>query len=533
MVSAYPLKGQVNVELETGTVTYVSSRNVYVKFHSTEKLNIGDTLYIQQGDTLVPALVVQNKSSTSTVSTPLIDEKIEANDEVVAKFLVVKEVKKAKNERIVERLPEKVEAENPEAESPTDEPEVKAEKIDPNYKQNISGRLSAASYSNISSFQSSHRLQYSFSFRGKNLNNSKWSVENFIVFRHRVGEWEQVRENIGNALKVYSLSVKYDFDPVTSLTIGRKINPKVSSMGAIDGLQFEKGIGQFVFGAILGSRPDFSDYGLNPNLLQMGAYVGFVSNSPEKYQQSTFGFMEQRNRGRTDRRFVYFQHSGDLLKNLNLFSSFEFDLYEKLNGEQNNTLRLTNLYISLRYRMSKKLRLSMSYDNRRNIVYYESYKNFIDQLLENVSRQGMRLDVNYRISKTITWGINSSMRFQSDQKNAFHNINTYFSITRIPVVKMSANIRATFLQSNYMKSRIFAVRVSRDIIKGRLSGEAYFSTVEYQYKTYEYSKSQQIAGMNLNLRLLKNTALHLYYEGSFSNKKQEIYRYNAKIIQRF
>ncbi len=39
--------------LETGTVSYVSSQNVYVKFSSTEGINIGDTLFLKNGENLV------------------------------------------------------------------------------------------------------------------------------------------------------------------------------------------------------------------------------------------------------------------------------------------------------------------------------------------------------------------------------------------------------------------------------------------------------------------------------------------------
>ena len=35
-------------ELEKGTVSYVSSQNVYVKFSSTRGINIGDTLFIKK-----------------------------------------------------------------------------------------------------------------------------------------------------------------------------------------------------------------------------------------------------------------------------------------------------------------------------------------------------------------------------------------------------------------------------------------------------------------------------------------------------
>jgi hypothetical protein len=500
-----------------------------VKFATTENINIGDTLFIDQNSELIPALIVQNKSSTSSVCTPIILEKLKVSDELIAKTTLIIEKKKAKSEK-AEELLEDLEIISPGESIISSEENQLEEEI---FKQKIKGRISVASYNNLSDYRKTHRMQYAFSFRGNNLKNSKFSTENYITFRHTIGEWDVVKENLSLALKIYALSVKYDFDKTSSLTFGRKINPKISSMGAIDGFQYEKGLGRFLLGAIVGSRPDHTDYSLNFSLFQMGAYASYISNNPNKYLQSTIGFIEQRYQSKVDRRFVYFQSSGDLLKNLNLFSSFEIDLYESINGEAKNTMNLTNLYLSLRYRLSKKWRFSVSYDSRKNIIYYESYKNFIDNLIEDETRQGLRLGMNYRIFKYVTWGVNSSLRFQKNNKNSSKNLNSYISISRIPVIKMSANIRANFLQTSYLESRIFGIRLSKEIIKKRLNGEIYFRMVDYKYKTNLNTTHQNIAGVNFSLKLMKKLTLYLYYEGTFDDKNQKYSRINVKVIQRF
>ena len=533
LIFAGSLQAQNTIVLEKGSVSYTSSRNVYVKFTSTDGINIGDTLFINQNDELVPALIVNNKSSTSTVCTPIISKEISKSDEFVAKTILKKEIKKEKKAPKKEKneKTQSIEEEIAADEQTLQSPEEEAAKV--KFKQKIRGRVSAASYSNLSDYGNSHRMRYAFSFRGNNLNNSKFSTENYITFRHTLGEWNEVKENLNQALKVYALSVRYDFNPTSSLTLGRKINPRISNMGAIDGLQYEKAFNKFLLGAIVGSRPDYKDYSLNFNLLQMGAYASYVSNNTKNYMQSTLGFIEQRNTGKVDRRFVYFQSSGNIMKNLNAFGSFELDLYENINNEAKNTLRLTNLYLSLRYRMTRKLRFSLSYDNRNNIIYYESYKNQINQLIEDETRQGLRFGVNYKIFKFISWGVNSSLRFQKSNANNSKNLSSFISITRIPVVKMSANLRVNFLQTNYLESRVFGVRLSKEIIKRKLNSEVYFNMVNYKYKTSTLSTNQKIAGLNFSYRLMKKLTLYLYWEGTFDDRNQKLYRINAKIIQRF
>lgn len=512
--------------LKKGVVSFLSSQNVYVKFDNTDHIEIGDTLFFKKIDQLVPALVVKNKSSTSCVCSSIIVDKFKVADEIFAQHIAESEEPVSIKDKI-EEAPvagkQNIEKEEPSIVDP----------LEKQQKQHLKGRISAASYSNLSSYSDdSHRMQYTFSMQADHIGDSRFSTENFITFRHTLGEWNEVQENLANALKVYSLLVKYDFNPATTLALGRKINPKISSMGAIDGVQFEKGIGHFIVGALTGSRPDYSDYGLNTDLFQYGAYIGHVSKNQEKFQQSTLAFVEQKNNFKTDRRFVYFQHSDALMKNLNLFLSCELDLYKKINNEVKNTASLTNMYFSLRYKLAKNINISASYDNRRDIIYYESYRNFIDQLIENETRQGLRFSVNYRPVKKLTIGANASWRFQKSGANEAKNLNAYLTYSLIPGIKAAATLSANLLQTGYLDSKIFGLKLAKDIIPAILNSEIYYRYVDYQYENYGFSVNQHIAGLSCSVNITRNLGFYLYYEGIFDNQDRTFNRVNTKIIQR-
>jgi len=66
-----------------GSVTYVTSQSVYVKFNNTAKIKAGDTLFVQQGGNLVPALKVKDLSSISCVCTPLTSTTFKVSDKVL------------------------------------------------------------------------------------------------------------------------------------------------------------------------------------------------------------------------------------------------------------------------------------------------------------------------------------------------------------------------------------------------------------------------------------------------------------------
>lgn len=525
-----PLIGQVDTELLLGTASYVSSQNVYVKYTTTDGISKGDTLFSQKDGMLTPCLVVKDKSSTSCVCTSLLAEKVQVGATFYARVPRLTELPKPKKEANNETPKAAVQDSIP---SVIQTPETEEKLAPTDFKQKIKGRISAASYSNVYGDETNHRMRYAFTLQGNNLGNSRFSTDNYITFRHTVGEWQAVKDNLSDALKIFSLSVKYDLDKTSSISLGRKINQRISSMGAIDGLQVEKGLGNFMVGGIVGSRPDFADYGLNFGLLQAGAYVGHATQKDGKSQQSTLAFIEQHNGSMTDRRFVYFQHSNNLLKDLSFFGSMEVDLYENLNGEAKSQLSLTNMLLTLRHKISKKLSLSLSYDNRKNIIYYESYKSYIDQLIDDETRQGLRFNVNYRPFKWVTWGANANWRFQKSDANLSKNLNSYLNFSRIPWIGATASLTANLLQTNYLDSKMFGIRLTKEIVPGKLSTDAYFRVVDYRYTSNEYRVQQQIAGLDLSINLTRKLGLHFYYEGTFDKKSDTFHRLNTKLIQRF
>jgi hypothetical protein len=520
---------QDTVELQ-GTVSYLSSQNVYLKFASTEFINKGDTLFQKIDDRYSPALLVKDKSSTSCICASLLPEKVKVGDVFFAKVMMDK---KPENED-----PKKVK-ENPVTVKDSSGinllPTVIApqeDKIEEGFKEKLRGRISAASYSNFYGEDITHRMRYTLTFQGNNIKNSRFSTDNYITFRHTLGEWQEVKENFRDALKIYSMSVKYDFDKNSSVSLGRKINYRISSMGAIDGLQVEKGLGHFVIGAIAGSRPDYTDYGINFDLFQAGGYVSHGTLKNNKNQESTVAFVEQRNLSKTDRRFTYFQHSNSLIKDLHLFGSFEVDLFQNINDTISNKPSLTNLLFTMRYRVSKKISINAAYDNRKNIIYYESYKSYIDQLIDDETRQGLRVGANYHISKLFTWGFNASWRFQKSEINLSKNLNTYLNISKLPIINATASLSANILQTSYLDSKIFGIRISKEIIRSKLNSELYFRMVEYNYKNYENKISQEIAGASLSWNITRKLSFYLYYEGTFDKANQDFNRFNLKLIHR-
>jgi hypothetical protein len=531
IIIGFGLKGQTSRQAIDGTVSYITSQNVYVKFSSTENISVGDTLFTVTDGLLLPVLLVKELSSISCVCTPLSSKKLAVNDNIRA--FPVKTIPTAN----LNAVPAPgVKKELVQTDSIPTQKNSPPEEI----KQRVNGRFSVSSYSNFSSVSDlSQRMRYTFSMNATNISNSKLSAETYISFVHKAGEWSEVQTDIFNGLKIYSLALNYAVNKNNQLWFGRKINPRLSNAGAIDGLQYETKIKAFSAGLFAGTRPDYMNYSFNSKLLQYGGYLGhdYVGKNGGSAQTSV-AFVEQKNNGNTDRRFAYLQHTNSLLPKLYFFGSVEFDLFNKKMNIQDSTLtqdnspNLSNVYVSLRYKILKQLSVSLSYSARQNIVYYETYKSIIDQLLDESKLQGYMFQINYRPVKFITVGANAGYRFSKNDPGPTKNLYSYVTYSSVPFINASATLSATILETGYMSGNIYSLGLARDLLPGKLYGGINYRYVKYKFISNETPLSQNMGEINLTWRMMKKLSFSFNYEGTFE-KDRHFDRIYVNLTQRF
>ena len=511
------------MEIE-GVVTYLTAQNSYVKFLSAKGIRTGDKIYIRKNDLLVEVLTVENVSSVSCVGKPVGSDKLKVGDKVIA--LVTKEdavaVQEIQKEQTNQAFADSSYSRNLKA-GPT--PLLGKERID--------GRVQISSYTNLSSLQpANNRLRYIFSMNASNISDSRFSLETYISFAHKLNDWAPIKENIFNALKIYDLNLKYEVDNKTTIWLGRKINPKISSLGAIDGAQFEMNSDHFFWGGVVGFRPDYVNYSFNGSLLEYGAFVGHATKNDNGVMQTSLAGFNQTNSGNTDRRFIYFQHDNSLLNNLNLFVSSEVDLYKMVNGVPSNELTLTSLYLMLNYRISRKLSASASYDNRKNIIYYETFKNYIDVMLADATRQGVQLRINYRPINYMSIGVSSSYWDRAGDSKPTKNFNGIFNYSQLTSMKISTTLTANVLKTSYVDGVVYGVRFDKDFLNGKMNWGMNYRFVDYSYLISSTKLIEHIGGLDLSYQFTRKFSMSINYEGTFEkqNKYHQIY---CSLIKRF
>jgi len=511
------------VEIE-GAVTYLTSQNLYVKFPSARGIKTEDKIFVRKNAVLIPVILVENLSSVSCVGKAIGTEKLAVGDKVIALI--------AKEDAVIEPLI------NPQPAQSFQDSSRSTDRMSRSQissrKERIDGRVQISSYSNLSNLPSgnNNRLRYIWSMNASNIGNSNISLDSYISFAHKLNDWAPIKANIFNGLKIYDLNLKYESSDKTIIWFGRKINPKISNIGAIDGLQFEVNYKHFFWGAAVGFRPDFVDYNFNAKLLEYGAFLGHIIKNNNGVMQTSFAGFNQTNAGNTDRRFVYFQHENSLLKNLNLFLSSELDLYKVLNGLPVNEINLTSLYVMLSYRISRKLSISGSYDNRKNIIYYETYKNYVDMMLADATRQGVQLRINYRPIPYMSVGVSSSYWDRVGDSKPTQNVNGFVSYTQLPLLKASLSLTGNTLQTSYVSGQIYGVRLDKDFFKGKLNWGLNYRYVNYTYLISSGKLLEHIAATDVSMQFTRKFSMSVNYEGTFD--KEAIYHsIYCNLIKRF
>jgi len=520
------LISQNKVEEREGTVTFVSAQYIYVKFDNMEGINKGDTLYIKEGKNLKPVLQVDFISSKSSAGTLLNGRELKVNDKLFA--VVETEI----NNDVKEDKTTDFEISQPSGEVI---PNKTYKKQSFQKKSGLSARFSVQSHSNFSNNIGStdyQRWRYTLSLNADRIAESDLSFSSYINFNYRADDWSNVSSDIWKSLKIYDLAFKYEFDETSQIVLGRNRNRNISNVGSIDGVQFEKRFGEYYAGAVVGFRPDFSDLNFNSDLFEFGGYVGRRDTLGDGIMENDLAFMQQTNNFKTDRRFIYLQHSNNILENTYFFASSEIDLYKKIMEVESSEFILTSIFFSVRYSPARFFSATVSYDARKNVVYYETYKNFIDSLFENETRQGLNLRTNFRLVNNLFLGLNGGYRFRNGDIKPTRNFGGYLSYSGIPIIESSIAVNYNKLLTNFVESSVAGIRISKNLFNNVADLSLSYRRSEYELTTSAFTSSQNIFSIDFSTRFSRTLSLSISYEGVFE-KERTSGRIFAGITTRF
>jgi hypothetical protein len=513
LVVLHPAKGQTAIERITGQVSFRSSQHTYVRFRNTAGINTGDTLFIQAGDTLEPALVVSSLSSTSCLCKPL------SSTELPEGSVIIAEIRKPGTPENKEKISAG------EATPVSDRRSTASVKSAPPSGQVFKGSVSAASYSHFSNSKYNQRFRYRLTGNAANIGGSAISARASMTYTHRLND------AIGNGriqplrLKIYDLWLKYDIDSTASVRMGRQINSRLVSTGAFDGLVAEKTYGRFTGGITAGTTPDHLDYGFNPRLLQFGGYAAYDVYDKAYTSSTSLAFMEHLNSGKTDRRYIYFQHSGSVGRSITYFGSAEADLFRSSDRQGS---AFTSAWLMMSLRLTQKISVNGSYDARKNPVWHESYRTLADSLIEAGMRQSLNLGTNINLNRQVSGGLRTSARFMKTD-NRSGNISGYVTWRNV-MNNVSATLTGNYIETGFLNGMHGGVML-------RSYGEKLQAGAGYTFQRYSIGEGglpviQHTGRTDLSWKLHLKTFLNADYEIAL-NEGNIFHSFYVQLSRRF
>jgi hypothetical protein len=345
------------------------------------------------------------------------------------------------------------------------------------------------------------------------------SFSTYSLFSYRTSEWNEIRSNYFNALKVYDLHLKYEFNPNYQIWLGRFLNPKISNISTVDGLMFEAKFNSFSVGILGGSRPDWKDFSFNPKLLEYGIYLSREDRFSSSFMENTLSFFQQTNNSKTDRRYLYLQHSNNLIKNLNLFASSEIDLYEREQEVEKNQLSFTSVFASAGYYPIRELSFNLSYDARKNVIYYETFKSLPDSIIENEMRQGFHFRTSVKPFKYFSTSVFFGYRYKKSDVKPSRNFGGTIAYSSLPLIESSISLSYNKLISNYVNGDVYAAYLSKTIYNLNSDFSVGYRITKYKFPVSLNSFNENAVLVDYNLNLFRMLSFNFSYEGSFDSQR--------------
>lgn len=472
-LSSSPLKKRV------GEIKYVSQQSFYINLGTAQGLSAGDTLMVKRNNRAIAKLVVANISRLSASCKWLSGSKnIKQGDRVE---LFVRVATPEPEEVIQKSQPSRWDRNGA---STTQKKSSTSSRRRRSSINRVKGRMSLQSlwladrsgsglgYSQLG-LRSKLRVQrvlgtpfelrLRWRSRAYNRNRTASSLSAANEWTHNVYEVGLVYENRESP---------FEFG------FGRILAREIRGLGYIDGGTFSMRVrGPWRLGVAGGTQPNQQNSGFQTSIQKFGLFLNFEKGDYQtKRVSSTVAFSGAYHGGETSREFLYFQNNFTAGSTFSLYQTVEMDInrgWKTNHGE--DTIRLTNFFLSGRYSPKNFVSFNLSYDARKPIRIYET-RSIPDSLFDETTRKGMHAGVNLRLPYRMRLSGNFGVRFRSGQRDNVISASSALSVRQIFNTWASVNARFSYFSTMFSKGYRPNVSVRLPLTRGlsvTLSGGSY------------------------------------------------------------
>jgi len=286
----------------------------------------------------------------------------------------------------------------------------------------------------------------------------------------------------------------------------------MSGVGYIDGLMAEDKLSSRVsIGAFIGTQPQWQYSSFQTSMQKAGFYGSFTRGifGATRYEM-TLALAGEYHGKTVSREFAYLQNNFNVGSAWNFFQSGEMDINRGWRKTKTGTsLVLTNLYLSVRHRLSDRISLGLSFDSRKNYWSY-GIRTLADSLFDNNLRQGAKTDLSLRLPNEYL--LNGGFGYQKRQTDskATNSYSLSMNKTNFLVNRFSINLQGAAFSGPFTNGSNLQIRLGRAIRKSDL--------LNIGYNIYIYKiPNGNIRRRNRSYSIGSQNALisRIYFNGSY------------------
>ena len=507
------------------SIKYISAENVYLSTGSASGVQIGNKFTVFRNEKIIGHVEVIYVAKNSA-SCKIIDntEPILKNDKAVRTFSSPKEDVVA--DTTIEKRQRKINTFK------------RSKKISQSFAR-LSGSASLQWYQ----FQDSRDSDLSFSQPSLRLNlkaRQLWGKNyNFYLklrsrYTNKASRFSNLSSNEKLNNRIYTLGFEYSDDqsPV-NYNVGRIISPKFSGIGYFDGviLQFNLS-SKFNFGIFAGAQPQWQYSDFQSSLQKYGFYLNYLKGDYRSLRfESTLAAAGEYHNGTISREFVYIQNRLSNSNDWSFYQGMSLDINrdwrKEISGE---SVSLSNLYLSGRYKFSKNFTAGISYDNRKNYLTFET-KSVIEELFDDAQRQGLRTNVSFTFPQKIRFSANFGLRKKQNESETTYSYYASISKSNLGFINLRGSLNFSGFSNLYTNGYNPSIRLTQYLDAGHsigLSGGSYL----YALNEGNEKRSNHWAGVESYIYLFKSIFLMTNYEYNWGDDS-EGHRILAELGYRF
>jgi hypothetical protein len=380
------------------------------------------------------------------------------------------------------------------------------------------------------------QLTMRLNLRASNL----WSQPVTLVIRSR-GQHDDRARSYSSGLsnsewdnRIYEFSLSYGGgDNATSFQVGRILPHHLTRVGYVDGAAVDRHLGAgWHLGLSGGAKPRWQYSSNEVSLQKYGGYIGYENRARKDIQFEQYAVVAgEYHGGEISRELVDLEGSLNLGSSLWFNNQFEIDINRGWRKEKSGrSFDLSSVYLSARWRLSKRVSLGSSYDTRRNYWTY-TQQSIADSLFDDQLRRGARADFNLNLPHQFNLNSQIGYRKAADEPDPTVSLVLYASKAGIPTTQTRASVRYSKFNGPSIDGYNYSIRLAQRF-GDKLSLEAADGLYRYDLTSNNDSRSNHWWEGVLRLEAIRGWYTDLLYQYN-SGDDTRGYTFRAEIGKRF